>query len=137
MHMDFSEGLASFYQKNKFGYIDKKGKTAFILNASVTYADDFYEGMSIVYDKKGKIGYINNKGKIVIQPKYTDASIFQEGLAYVKVKNKYGFINKKGKTVVKPVYDRVSMFCNGLAYVEKNGKAFYIDKTGKKAIVLP
>ena len=52
--------------------------------------------MSIVYDKKGKIGYINNKGKIVIQPKYTDASIFQEGLAYVKVKNKYGFINKKG-----------------------------------------
>ena len=136
-YIDFSEGLASFYQKNKFGYIDKKGKTAFILNASVTYADDFYEGMSIVYDKKGKIGYINNKGKIVIQPKYTDASIFQEGLAYVKVKNKYGFINKKGKTVVKPVYDRVSMFCNGLAYVEKNGKAFYIDKTGKKAIVLP
>ena len=74
---------------------------------------------------------------MVIQPKYTDASIFQEGLAYVKVKNKYGFINKKGKTVVKPIYDRVSMFYNGLAYVEKNGRAFYIDKTGKKAIVLP
>ena len=95
------------------------------------------EGMSIIYDKKGKIGYINKKGKIVIKPQYTDASVFQEGLAYVKVKNKYGFINKKGKTVIQPVYDSVSMFCNGLAYAEKNGKAFYIDKTGKKIIVLP
>lgn len=88
--------------------------------------------MSIIYDKKGKIGYINKKGKIVIKPQYTDASVFQEGQAYVKVKNKYGFINKKGKTVIQPVYDSVSMFCNGLAYAEKNGKAFYIDKTGEK-----
>ena len=103
----------------------------------MTYGDDFYEGMCIVYGKDGKTEYVNKTGKLVIPTKYTEGYIFQEGLTYVKVKGKNGYIDKKGKMVIKPVYDKASSFYNGLAYVEKNGKNYYIDKNGKIVIKLP
>ena len=73
----------------------------------------------------------------MIPTKYDDGSVFQEGMAYVKIKNKYGYINASGKVVVKATYDRADVFQNGLAYVEKNGKAYYINKKGKTVIKLP
>ena len=136
-YLDFSENLASFYSNGKFGFINKKGKCVFVLGSNITYADDFYDGRCLVYNQKGKVGYINKKGKVVIPTKYDDGSVFQEGMAYVKIKNKYGYINASGKVVVKATYDRADVFQNGLAYVEKNGKAYYINKKGKTVIKLP
>ena len=138
-YSSFSDGLAAFYDhdKNQFGYINKKGKTVFTLSSSMTYGDDFYEGMCIVYGKDGKTGYVNKTGKLVIPTKYTEGYIFFFFLTYVKVKGKNGYIDKKGKMVIKPVYDKASSFYNGLAYVEKNGKNYYIDKNGKIVIKLP
>ncbi len=88
-YLDFSENLASFYSNGKFGFINKKGKCVFVLGSNITYADDFYDGRCLVYNQKGKVGYINKKGKVVIPTKYDDGSVFQEGMAYVKIKNKY------------------------------------------------
>lgn len=108
-----------------------------MLDKSIEYADDFYDGRCIVYGKNGKMGYINKKGKVVIPIKYDEAYIFQEGMAWVKIKGKYGFIDTNGRGIIKVKYDYASSFYNGLAYVEKNGKAYYINKKGKIVIKLP
>ena len=49
-----------------------------------------------VYDGK-KWGYIDKKGQYVINPQFSDADWFSDGLARVENKDgKYGFIDKKG-----------------------------------------
>jgi len=96
-------------------------------------------------------GYMNKKGKIVIQPKFTFADDFYEGLARVYVGGtrcmgrysndmydtkyfyggKYGYITKRGKFKIKPQFEYASRFGEGLAAVKINDKYGYINKKGK------
>lgn len=48
-YLDFMENVAAFYKDGRFGFIDKKGKQLFMLDKSIEYADDFYDGRCIVY----------------------------------------------------------------------------------------
>jgi len=62
-------------------------------------------------------GYMNNLGQVVIEPKYTKAHPFSEGLAAVEINRKYGFINAQGEMIIKPTYHIASNFKNNLAKV--------------------
>ncbi len=60
-------------------------------------------------------GYIDNAGKIVIKPKYQDASEFSLGAASVGVGApgkpiKYGFIDKNGSYLINPKFDETRDF---------------------------
>ncbi|MFC4101792.1 WG repeat-containing protein [Paenibacillus xanthanilyticus] len=59
----------------------------------------------------GKYGYIDEKGRVVIQPAYTYAQPFRDGLAVVNTgedyKSVYGVIDKKGQYVVQPGYNDI------------------------------
>ena len=71
-------------------------------------------------------------GKIVIEPKYDDASDFSsEGLARVKLNGKFGFIDKTDRMVIEPKYDDALSFSEILTAVKLNNKWGFIDKTGK------
>ena len=88
----------------------------------------------------GKRGYMDKKGKIVIEPKFSEARGFSEGLAafcigckknpqgeYHRLEGgKWGYINKTGEIVVDPEYDKATSF--------KGGKADVM--TGKEEIIL-
>lgn len=94
----------------------------------------------------GKCGYIDRTGKIVIEPKWTGANDFSEGLAVVAVDSphyKEGYINTTGKLVIAATFDDAGGFENGLALVgvgefgmhgSGNHKFGFIDKNGKWVI---
>ena len=73
---NFSEGLASFYTKDKFGFLDKTGKV--VIKPEYSLAEDFHSGLArvekgkdIMTQKLGyepKAGYIDKTGKVIWQP---------------------------------------------------------------------
>lgn len=80
-----------------------------------------------------RYGYIDSLGKVVIQPIYSRAFNFSEGLARVNVGKASGYINTKGELVVPYRYSSTSDFSEGMASVMLafGGKYGYIDNTGK------
>jgi hypothetical protein len=103
------------------------------------------EGLAQFKDKKGKYGYKNQQGKIVIQPKFDEASGFSEGLAPVSVGGKWGFIDKNGEFVLPPTFKAAYRFSDGYARVEDlNAVDHFVDHSfnfkfekGELAIAFP
>lgn len=85
--------------------------------------------------KHGKWGYKDESGKVVIEPKYSEAFEFKEGMACVEMDEKCGFINKAGEIVIDIQYDTACSFSEGLASVTKEDKCGYINMEGN--IVFP
>ncbi len=85
-------------------------------------------------------GYIDREGKIVINPQFSEATIFREGLAMVKTSGKdqkYGYIDEKGSYIINPQYKYATPFSEGLAWVVlPNSAPTAIDTDGKVQITL-
>jgi hypothetical protein len=90
----------------------------------------------IPFRKDGKWGYCNPEKKIVIEPKYDNASPMTEGMAGVSLNDDWGFIDISGKEVIPLKYRSVLAFNHGLGGVTlRNAKGTsmgYVDKTGKQ-----
>lgn len=128
---DFSEMLAMVVINGEYyGFINKSGKR--IISCQWEYADDFHEGMSCVRIN-GEYGYINTKGRIVIEPVFSDAMGFSEGFAAVKYgMGQWGYINQKGESVIEPSFCEASFFHDGFAIVREDGVDKLIDKSGNR-----
>ncbi|MBD1940026.1 WG repeat-containing protein [Microcoleus sp. FACHB-68] len=99
------------------------------------WASNFSEGLAAFSTgtlNDAKFGYADTNGKVVIQPQFTAANEFSEGLAAVRVGYKFGYIDNTGKMVIQPQYDIAKPFSEGIALVEIDYKDAYIDKTGKR-----
>jgi hypothetical protein len=111
---DFVDGFAQVKVKNKYGYIDKKGRIVSKLFDSI---ESFFEGLAIA-KLSGKDAYINKKGEIVGQL-FDEVNPFSEGLARVKLQGKYGYINPTGKIVIPLQFYEAEDFKRGRARVSK------------------
>ena len=124
--------------------LDKKEREFTIL-----VCDDFYDGLALVgidsehkagemnygYGKK-LFGYINNQGKYVTEPKYEQASSFQDGFALVTTNSRYTnnweFINTKGENAFNQKFADARSFSEGFAAVRLPNQGYgFIDKSGK------
>lgn len=85
-----------------------------------------------------KWGYINQKGKYMINPQFTDATMFRDGLAMVTASNgKMGFIDENGKYKIPAQYKRATPFFEGMAWVVSDGgHPTCITKSGEIKFVL-
>jgi hypothetical protein len=147
-----SQELFPIYENDKKGYIDSKGNVVispqFDFSVSVM---DFAPPDNYVYElsensseKETKnlfvvrigdsSGYVNKQGKYVINPQFSYALPFSEGLAAVKDGNKWGFINTKGESVIESKFDWVDSFSEGLAQAGQNGQYGYINQQGEFVI---
>ncbi|MCX6155004.1 MAG: WG repeat-containing protein [Candidatus Kapabacteria bacterium] len=109
---NFSEGFAFVGKldskfKTNWGIIDTAGKEY----GKFEYDKfrDFSDGLAAVL-KGDKWGFIDRTSTYIIEPQYTSADSFVEGLAWASEgkANKYGFINKKGIFIVSiPKPDKV------------------------------
>lgn len=82
----------------------------------------------------GKYGYINSSGVYVIEPKFTYATNFKNGLAEVDLgRDEWGYINESGELVINTNKNRFQ-FSEGLVPHYINGKYGFSDKTGKFVI---
>lgn len=83
-------------------------------------------------------GYIDKDGNIKINPQFSRANPFIEGIALVQsTDGKYGFIGEDGKYIINAQFKDATDFSNGLALtVKENGKLEYINTKGEVKITL-
>lgn len=79
----------------------------------------YYSAAQALYPfKHGYLwGYIDSTGTEVLKPKYEQAGLFYDGLAYVQIGEAMGYINVKGEEVIKAEYQAAYNFSEGLASV--------------------
>ena len=84
--------------------------------------------------------YIDKEGKIVINPQFSSASVFREGIALVRStgdKAKWGFIDEDGKYMIQPTFKEATVFSEDLAWVvSENGAPTAINTKGEIKITL-
>jgi len=140
----FSEGRAWVVEEGKAPtLIDKDGKELFDMK-EIECAYPFFDGLAQVRvagdDGSSLYGYINKKGEYVVNPRYTSAENFSDGMAAVSGKDRNGYINKVGKVMVNDtVFKYREYFHNGHAIVGIDDKDWIttygvIDKSGKYVI---
>jgi WG containing repeat len=76
----FSEGLATFQENGKMGYLDKQGRVS--IPPSFEQASSFSEELAAAAIGE-RYGYINRTGSFVIQPRFVLALPFRNGVARV------------------------------------------------------
>ena len=144
----FSEGTCIVKSDGKYGVIDMKGKE--IIPCTHEHIYDCSEDMFLYRTKDEDYnywyGWLDKKGNVVIEAQYSDAGLFNDGLALAIRKNdkkswinEYAFINKKGEIVVDfNTYAKMQSFSDGLAAVnvENDNKDVwgYINTKGEVVI---
>lgn len=139
----FSEGLARFREKQKYGFIDKNGNVVI----APIYADahNFSEGFAAVKDGDAHWLFVDKNGNNIFNKTFDDVSSFHEGMAGVLKKSydyslgdfnyDWGFIDKTGNIVINYKYRNCGDFSEGVAAVKKGGYGWgFIDKTGETVI---
>lgn len=93
---EFVGNYAKVCKKEKFGIIDRDGKTVI----PITYPVLGKVGTFIAFEKAGKWGFIDLSNRVVIQPTYEYAESFSNGLGIVQMLTLRGAINSKGEVVI-------------------------------------
>ena len=68
------------------------------------YAGHFADELAVV-KVRGKYGYIDIYGNFIISAKYTEASSFKNGIAWVREDDTGQYINKKGEVICSQIYN--------------------------------
>lgn len=109
---------------------------------NITRANNTNNNVEIYPIKQnGKWGYINKLGQITIEPKFSIALPFSDGLAFVKTTKSFNFrvIDSNGNIVLKlplevNIPSKNSGYSEDLAPVSVNGKYGFINANGKTVI---
>ncbi len=70
--------------------------------------------------------YIDQQGKIIINPQFSQATVFRDGLALVQTSAdtpKWGFIGEDGRYVIPAIYKSATVFGDNLAWVVSDNSA--------------
>lgn len=149
-----NEGLIPIVRKGqRIEYVDKDGKTKFVLNPhknkEIEFASIFIDGLAVIETDDEKYGFIDTKGKVVIEPKYSYVSVFNEGLCLVQRIEKdkdtlMVIINKDGKEIKKLPKDisiESTVFEEGKLYAKigtgENRRCAFFDAKGEIMRKLP
>jgi hypothetical protein len=107
----------------------------------VSCGNNASQEVSLVPVKNGKeYQYIDKEGKIIINPQFSEASAFRDGIALVRTsgeKAKWGYIDEDGKYMIAANYIDATVFSEGLAWVvAENGAPTAINPNGEIKITL-
>ncbi|MBD7910998.1 WG repeat-containing protein [Clostridium cibarium] len=82
----------------------------------------------------GKVyGYIDENGTFIIEPKYEEASDFNElGIAIVRENDLTGVIDSNGEYVIEPIYESISLFEEGRAVYVLDSNVGVMDERGNR-----
>jgi WG containing repeat len=123
----FHAGYAAIKQGGWTGFIDKTGKVSVKPQFTVAVSHPrFKEGLAPVFGADEKTGFIDTSGQWVIDPVFSSAGNFDEGMAWAMIRKdddqaeygftiQGGFIDKKGEYLIDPVYDFCWDFSEGYA----------------------
>jgi hypothetical protein len=86
------------------------------------------------FTKNGKWGYMDAAGRVLVDPQFSDAKPFREGLGAVYFNGKWGFVGANGEIAIPLQFDDVRDFSEGLAAVRVGYKYGYINQKGQWVI---
>ncbi len=78
----------------------------------------------ILLKKNQKFGYMNAKGQWIVEPDFTNASYFSEGLAVANG----SVIDRNGNIVIPKGFDYISDFSEGVCFLYSFDKGWYVAK---------
>jgi hypothetical protein len=133
-NFNFSEGLCPFSSNEKWGFIDKTGKTV----VASTYDEVYnYKNGYAVVGKNFIYGVIDKTGKVILPINYDMLTNIGSGMFVVSKNDKYGVISSSGKTIVSTIYDEAPVYnANyGVFIVKKAEKYGFVNRSNK--IVIP
>jgi hypothetical protein len=109
----FSDGLARYVFKGRFGFFDKWGRI--VIPARFDFAQPFSDGRAPVcfgcrevregehrMMMGGKWGFVDLRGDLVIRAEYDEVRSFRKGKADVRTGDQWRTINKAGKPARRP-----------------------------------
>lgn len=146
----FSSVDPTQYAEDLEGYTTSYEDIACDICVELPAGERFSEGLA-AFKRNGKYGYMDHNGKIVIEPRFSNANEFHEGLAAVSFPNNekdgsplWGFINTKGEIIYQPLSSIIpGDFSGGLAKVFGPMKSFgekslegLIDRNGNYVVPL-
>ncbi|MEM7368209.1 MAG: WG repeat-containing protein [Bacteroidota bacterium] len=150
--MPFHNGLARVYKRGNWGLIDTNGhlisewyeqidafEGAFARvenDGRVAYLDTSGKRLTGWYDElypffdgrarmkhHGLFGYIDSLGEEIVGPRYSTASDFGRGIAWVQQEGLYAYLDKTGEVLSEFVYENVRFEgVSSLVPVQQNGK---------------
>lgn len=82
----------------------------------------------------GACAFVDAEGSVVLEPRWSGARFFSEGLAAVRQGGKWGFIDATGRTVIPARYEAAGDFSEGLARVKQGGQWGFIDSSGREVL---
>jgi hypothetical protein len=128
-----TNGLFWVKKNNKWGCIDKKGKTkiAFLYDEATGFTKEDRSAVAI----NGKFGHIDKSGKIRTPLKYDFASYYNNGRSMVRIDDKYGYIDTTGKFVTEPIYDEALPFDKPTTSVERSWLRYQLALDGEEKFV--
>lgn len=118
-------GLMVASQNGKYALYNSEGEK----ETKNTYKNmDIYLGEYIAFeDSNGKWGFIDESGEIVIEPVFSNAKSFSNGLAAVSDGSKWGFINQKGVLVIDYQFEDADYFTNqGVCFVSSFDNSYHM-----------
>ena len=113
----FSESLAAVEQNEKWGFIDRAGKT--VIPFSYREAGDFHCGRASVRTASA-FGYIDPDGALAIAAQFDEAGNFGSDMAFVKQNDKHYIINKVGEKIVTLGAKSGQQYSEGYAVIREN-----------------
>lgn len=133
----------SIIGEQSVGIADERGKTIIPLERGYTRihynykitTGGFLEGIPIyIVTKDNKIGVCDLKGKVLIEPKFENATLYRfnsNGLMYYQymVDGKVGVVDNFGNVVIEPIYESV------IGHRKKAGDHFFVKTGGKEGVV--
>ena len=116
-----------------YHYIDKSGRS--VPKPAPSHRGNGDPDEWIPFEKDGLFGFVDAKNSVVIEPRFTHAGFFCDGLARVRSTDQYGFIDKTGRFVIAPEYEYANDFSEGLAGVSFGDRGWgFISRTGEVVI---
>lgn len=127
--------------EGKYSIIDKEGNEIVELSYENIVPDEDNETFMFI-DDNNLYGYLNDKGEVIIEPEYSRAFPFEDGVAIVSPSDveeenkKWGVIDKDNNYVIDPKYTSITYLGEGLFAIAKDEAKVYgdIDLT-KQAII--
>lgn len=120
-------GIGEEKSTRKYGFVKKDG--SYLVEPQFDYVSEYTNinssagGFTNVYnivDGKERFGILNSKGKLIIDTKYSYASVHELDVAsgYILINNDYlfGFYDIKRDKLFDPVYSTVTFYDNGVKF---------------------
>ena len=120
-------GIIQFEHNSNTWVIDRSGNFLFLKPMELGMAS---EGL-FSFVKGGKTGFFDHKGRIAIDPIYTDAFPFESGLSVVENEGLFGVVDRRGKPVIPVQYQEMGEYAEGIIQAFDGRQYLFFDSKGR------